>query len=133
MADQEHIKPLTEQDERDAFSDASLALGKAWGLAQTMCALLDERPDDVVIESIMRTIRQFVVVAYGKVQTRDDVQMEVGALLDTCDLVMIDSQEAEYKPGSPAMWALEAIPDIIQHAKDAVDAIPWGLPQLKAA
>jgi len=133
MADQEHIKPLTEQDERDAFSEASLALGKAWGIAQTMCALMDERPDDVVIESIMRTIRQFVAVAYGKVQTRDDVQMEVGALLDTCDLVMIDSQEAEYKPGSPAMWALEAIPDIIQHAKDAVDAIPWGLPQLKAA
>ncbi|MFZ5581389.1 MAG: hypothetical protein ACOZCK_01880 [Pseudomonadota bacterium] len=133
MADQEHIKPLTEQAERDAFNEASLALGKAWGLAQTMCALMDERPDDVVIESIMRTIRQFVVVAYGKAQSREAVRMDVGAALDTCDLVMIDSQEAEYKPGSPAMWALEAIPDIIQHAKDAVDAIPWGLPQLKAA
>lgn len=133
MADQEHIKPLTEQDERDAFNEASLALGKAWGLAQTMCVMLDERPDDVVIESIMRMIRQFVVAAYGKVQSRDCVRMEVGAALDTCDLVMLDSQEAEYKPGSPAMWALEAIPDIIQHAKDAVDAVPWGLPQLKAA
>lgn len=133
MADQEHIKPLTEQDERDAFSEASLALGKAWGLAQTMCVMLDERPDDVVIESIMRMIRQFVVAAYGKVQSREGIQMEVGAALDTCDLVMLDSQEAEYKPGSPAMWALEAIPDIIQHAKDAVDAVPWGLPQLKAA
>lgn len=133
MADQEHIKPLTEQDERDAFGEASMALGKAWGLANTMCAMLDERPDDVVIESVMRMLRQLVAAAYGKVQSRDGIQMEVGALLDTCDLVMIDSQEAEYKPGSPASWALEAIPDIIQHAKDAVDAVPWGLPQLKAA
>lgn len=133
MADQENIKPLTEQDERDAFSEASMALGKAWGLANTMCAMLDERPDDVVIESVMRMIRQLVGAAYGKVQSRDGVQMEVGAALDTCDLVMIDSQEAEYKPGSPASWALEAIPDIIQHAKDAVDAVPWGSPQLKAA
>lgn len=133
MADQENIKPLTEQDERDAFSEASMALGKAWGLVNTMCAMLDERPDDVVIESVMRMIRQLVVAAYGKVQSRDGVQMEVGAALDTCDMVMIDSQEAEYKPGSPASWALEAIPDIIQHAKDAVDAVPWGAPQLKAA
>ena len=133
MADQENIKPLAEQDERDAFSEASMSLGKAWGLAQTMCAMLDERPDDVVIESVMRMIRQLVAAAYGKVQSRDSVQMEVGAALDTCDLVMIDSQEAEYKPGSPASWALEAIPDIIQHAKDAVDAVPWGHPQLKVA
>ncbi len=133
MANQEHIKPLTEQDERDAFSEASMALGKAWGLANTMCAMLDERPDDVVIESVMRMIRQLVGAAYGKVQSRDGVLMEVGAALDTCDMVMIDSQEAEYKPGSPASWALEAIPDIIQHAKDAVDAVPWGSPQLKAA
>lgn len=126
-----NIKPLTEQDERDAFSEASLALGKAWGLAQTMCALLDERPEDVIIESVMRMISQLVVVAYGKVQTRDDVQIEVGALLDTCNLVMIDSQEAVYTPGSPAMWALEAIPSVIKHAKDAVDAVPWG--RLKVA
>lgn len=133
MANQEHIKPLTEQDERDAFSEASMALGKAWGLANTMCAMLDERPDDVVIESVMRMIRQLVGAAYGKVQSRDGVQMEVGAALDTCDMVMIDSQEAEYKPGSPASWALEAIPDIIQHAKAAVDAVPWGSLQLKAA
>ncbi len=133
MADQENIKPLTEQDERDAFSEASMALGKAWGLANTMCAMLDERPDDVVIESVMRMIRQLVGAAYGRVQSRDGVQMEVGAALDTCDMVMIDSQEAEYKPGSPASWALEAIPDIIQHAKAAVDAVPWGSLQLKAA
>lgn len=133
MADQENIKPLIEQDERDAFSEASLALGKAWGLAQTMCVMLDERPDDVIIESVMRMIRRLVGDAYGKVQSREGVQMEVGALLDTCDLVMMDSQEAEYKPGSPAMWALEAIPTVIQYAKAAVDAVPWGLPQLKAA
>lgn len=133
MADHENIKPLIEQDERDAFSEASLALGKAWGLAQTMCAMLDERPEDVIIESVMRMIRQLVGDAYGKVQSREGVQMEVGALLDTCDLVMMDSQEAEYKPGSPAMWALEAIPTVIQFAKAAVDAAPRGLPQLKAA
>lgn len=133
MAVQENTKPLIEQDERDAFGEASLALGKAWGLAQTMCVMLDERPDDVIIESIMRMIRQLVVGAYGNVQSRDDVRMEVGALLDTCDLVMIDSQEAEYKPGSPSMWALEAMPTVIEYAKDTVDAVPWGRPQLKAA
>lgn len=133
MADQENIKPATEPDDRDGLNEASFALGKAWGLAQTMCALMNERPDDVVIESIMRSIRQLVGVAYGRVQGRDAIRMEVGAVLDTCDLVMMDSQEAEYKPGSPAAWALEAIPDVIQLAKDAVDAVPWRLPQLKAA
>lgn len=133
MADQENIKPLVEQDERDAFSEASLALGKAWGLAQTMCVMLDERPDDVIIESVMRMIHQLVRDAYGKVQSRDAIQMEVGALLATCDLVMIDSQEAGYKPGSHSRWALEAIPTIVEYAKDTVDAVPWGRPQLKAA
>jgi len=128
MADQEYIKPATEPAERDALSEASMALGRAWGLAETLCCQTGERPDDFDVEGVMRVIHSLVGQAKNLAGVRA-VDLEIDATLAVCCLVMVDSQESAYDQGSSSSWALEAVPSAIQRAKDAVDAVPWGLPK----
>ncbi|HPT49726.1 MAG TPA: hypothetical protein PKZ22_05940 [Accumulibacter sp.] len=132
MATQENIKPAAEAAERDALNEASMALGRAWGLAETLCFQAGERPNDFDVEGVMRVIHSLVGQAKAKVGARA-VDLEIDAALAVCCLVMVDSQESAYDPGSSSSWALEAVPSAIQRAKDAVDTVPWGRPQLKAA
>lgn len=132
MATQENIKPVIEQDRRDAHNEASMALGKAWGLAETLNYHTNNRPDDFDVEGIMRVIHSLVGQAKAKVGVQA-VDLEIDAALAVCCLVMVDSQESAYDPDSSSSWALEAVPSAIRRAKDAVDAVPWGMHQLKAA
>lgn len=133
MANQENIKPLTEQHRRDAQNEASMALGRAWGLAETLNFHTGERPGEFDIEGVMRVVCSLVKQAREKMGEGSIQWQEIGAALAVCDLVLVDSQEAGSEPLSPSVWALEAVPSAIQRAKDAVDAVPWGMPQLKAA
>lgn len=128
MANQENIKPVTEPAERDALSEASMALGRAWGLAETLCCQTGERPDDFDVEGVMRVIHSLVGNAKNLAGVRA-ADLEIDAALAVCCLVMVDSQECAYDQGSSSSWALEAVPSAIQRAKDAVDAVPWGLPK----
>ncbi len=129
MADQEHIKPLTEQHQRDAQDEASMALGRAWGLAETLNFHTGERPGEFDIEGVMRVVCSLVKQAREKMQEGSVEWQEIGAAQAVCDLVLVDSQEAGNEPLSPSVWALEAVPSAIQRAKDAVDGRPWGLPK----
>lgn len=129
MADQEHIKPLTEQDKRDAQDEASMALGRAWGLAETLCYHTGERPGEFDPEGVMRVVFSFVKQAREKMQEGSVEWQEIGAALAVCDLVLVNSQEANIEPNSPFNWALEAVPGAIRRAKEAVDGRPWGLPK----
>lgn len=133
MADQENIKALTEQHQRDAQYDASLALGKAWGLAETLNFHTGEAPGEFDTEGVMRVVCSLVKQARSKTDAGSVQWKEIGAALAVCDLVLVDSQEAGGEPLSPSVWALEAVPSAIRLAKDTVDTVPWGLPQLKAA
>lgn len=122
MAGRKNTKQRTSQ-ELDAINAASLDLGRAGGLAETLQFLAEERPEDVGIEGVMRMIRTLVAAAYDKVGGDEPAGREVSAALDVCELVMMDSQEATYKPSSAFMWALDALAPVIQHAKSAVDGI----------
>lgn len=137
MADQENIKPLTEQHQRDAQSEASMALGKAWGLAETLNFHTGERPGEFNIEGVMRVVCSLVKQAREKMDEGSIQWQEIGAALAVCDLVLIDSHETGNATwneiASPSGWALLAVPSAIQRAKNVVDAAPWGLPKLKAA
>ena len=128
MANQKNIKSATEPAERDALSEASMALGRAWGLAETLCCQMGERPDDFDVEGVMRVIHSLVDQAKNLAGVRA-VELEIDAALAVCCLVMVDSQESAYDQGSSSSWALEAVPSAIQRAKYAVDAVPWGLPK----
>lgn len=106
-----------------------MALGKAWGLAETLNFHTGERPGEFDIEGVMRVVLSLVKQAREKMVEGSIQWQEIGAALAVCDLVLVDSQEAGHEPLSPSVWALEAVPSAIQRAKDAVDAVPWGLPK----
>lgn len=130
MAVQENTKPTSEHD-RDGLNEASMDLGRAWGLAETLCAQSGERPGEFDIEGVTRVIHSLVGQAKGRVSD-GSIDLEIGAALAVCDLVLVDSQDAGHEPNSPSSWALEAMPFAIQRAKQAVDSMPWG-GHLKAA
>lgn len=127
MADQENIKPLTKQHHLDAQNEASMALGRAWGLAETLNYHTGERPGEFDPEGVMRVVFSFVNQAREKMEEGSVEWLEISAALAVCDLVLVDSQEAGQEPNSPSKWALEAVPGAIQRAKEVVDERPWGL------
>jgi len=104
-----------------ALNEASLALGKAWGLATTCCSLTGEREGQFGVEGILRSVHHLVGQAATLVKGTPPA-LEVQAAQAVCDLLLVDAQEGTYGSESPSMWALESLPDAVKHAKGVVDA-----------
>lgn len=130
MADQENIKPLTEQE----LDEASTALGRAWGLAETLCLhSLDARDfGNIDIEGVMRVVSRLVKQAQERLSEGSEPWAEVGSALAVCELVLVDSQEFAGR-WQTSVFAIEAVPGAIQRAKEVVDAAFWESVQRKAA
>lgn len=126
MADQENSKKPAQQD-LERVCDASFALGRAWGLAETMCFQSGENPGAFDIEGVTRVVCSLVGHAKQKVPN-GIASLEISAAAAVCDLILMDSREAAHEPDSPSSWAIWAMPFALQRAKNAVDAIHWKSP-----
>jgi hypothetical protein len=122
MATQQITTVKTENIGR-AMADASLALGKAWGLAYVCCDITEGGTETFNVGGVLRSVRHQIGIAAEKVQGVESANLAVGEALAVCDLVTADAQETAYGTDSPSMWALEALPDALQRAKAAVDAV----------
>lgn len=118
----QQITTVNTEDIRSALGDASMALGKAGGLASVCCALIEGRRDKFDIESILRSVRCQLEKAAELVQDIAQPSLLVCEARAVCDLVIVDAEDSLHAPDSPSMWALEALPDAISRAKEAVDA-----------
>ena len=106
-----------------AMSDASLALGKAWGLAYVCCDVTEGGTEAFNIRGVLGSVRHHIATAAEKVQSVEAARLAVNEALAVCDLVMADAKESAFAIHSPSMWALEALPDALQRAKAVVDAM----------
>lgn len=106
-----------------ALNEASLALGKAWGLAERFCDLAEGGRDPLDTEGILRSVCHQLSSAAGLVQGIEGPNLAVREALAVCGLVMADAQgNCSYGFDSASMWALEALPGAVQRAKESVDA-----------
>jgi len=119
MATQENIKPLTERHLPAARDEASMDLGRAWGLATTLCYQANENPEVCDTEGVMCVVFSLVEQALEKLRAAGFFAWrEIGNALAVCNLVRADSKETQ---NAASRWALEAVPSAIQRAKDVVD------------
>ena len=122
MATQQ-ITTVKTEDLSRALADASLALGKAWGLAYVCCDITDGGTQTFNVAGVLRSVRHQIGIAAEKVQGVEAANLAVNEALAVCDLVLADAEESAFAIHSASMWALEALPDVLQRAKDAVDAV----------
>lgn len=118
----QQITTVKTEDLRNPLAEASLALGKAWGLATVCCHLLEGRGNQFGIEGVLGSVRHQLGEAADLVQDIAGPSLAVCEAVAVCGLVLADVQENTYSPDSPSMWALEALPDAISRAKEAADA-----------
>jgi len=104
----------------EALNDASIALGKAGGLADTLRDVVVDRQRDLSdVESILRVVDRLVKGALADVQrTVENAHWAVREAVAVSDLLLIDSEEVVE---SPRPWALETLVDLLHQAKGAVD------------
>src|SRR5690606_35133286 len=97
--------------------------GLAWGLADRLCEVVgDQRDDPADVEGVLRVAYRLTGEAKANAQAAAcSAYQVVEEAFAVCELVMVDSQEAQYGPHTASMWALEALPDLLRRAKDAVD------------
>ena len=130
MADQKDNRHPNKHD-IDSLNEASLELGKAWGLAETLCFQASESPGRIDCQGVTRVICTLITEAETRVRDAE-VRLHISDALAVCDLVLADLEEDGHQPNPASTWALESMPFVIQRAKKAVDSAPL-YRQLKVA